>query len=63
MVQKELEHAQQEENKLTRNIREMEAKYEHSLQEQQENTSRNKVLNACMHLRDQRGLGILVCSL
>ena len=38
----------------------MEAKYEHSLQEQQENTSRNKVLNACMHLKDQRGLGVLV---
>ena len=60
MVRQELEDAQNTEKKITRTMREIEAKYEHAQEQQQENKSRNKVLNACLHLRDQKGLGVLV---
>lgn len=61
-IQQELNSLQEEESKLTKNIRDMEAKYEESQLENQENTSRDKILNACLHLKDQKGLGVLVCK-
>ena len=58
-VREELKQVQTEESKALVTLREMEAKHDTALAQKQESTSQNKVLNACMHLKEQKGLGVL----
>jgi phage shock protein A len=60
VVSQELQQLQEQEHQLTRTMRELEAKYDQAHSVARDMKSQNKILQACMQLKEERNLGVLV---